>query len=192
MKKYKNRGSKKLIIVLACILTISLGFALLSTTLNINGLINIKTNSWDIHLENLSVTPGSVDAANPAEIGDDNKSVEFSANFQDIGDFYEFTVKAVNDGTVDGTIDDIEFKYYDVEDPTVEIDSEDVPNYVSTSVTLNNTPLEKNHVLEAEEEETYKIRVEYTDNLLEEKDVNSNFNCIMKIIIKYKQKKKTT
>ena len=43
MKKYKNRGSKKLIIVLACILTISLGFALLSTTLNINGLININT-----------------------------------------------------------------------------------------------------------------------------------------------------
>ena len=54
-------------LVTTVVLGITLGFALLSTTLKINGTAGIKSNAWNIHWDDRSVnvTQGSVSATNP-------------------------------------------------------------------------------------------------------------------------------
>ncbi len=51
MKKKKN--SSFVVIALLLIVTISIGYAALSTTLNINGTSTIKTQTWDVHFANV-------------------------------------------------------------------------------------------------------------------------------------------
>ena len=54
MKKKKN--SSFVVIALLLIVTISIGYAALSTTLNINGTSTIKTQNWDVHFANVKAT----------------------------------------------------------------------------------------------------------------------------------------
>lgn len=44
----RNKKQRKVFLYLLIILGISVGFALLSTTLNINGIAGIKSNTWNI------------------------------------------------------------------------------------------------------------------------------------------------
>ena len=58
----KNKKQRKIFLYLLVILGITVGFALLSTTLKINGTASIKSNTWDIHWDNttIDVAKGSV------------------------------------------------------------------------------------------------------------------------------------
>ena len=105
MRRRKNNKIRLLIILL---FGVTVGFAALSTTLKINGVTSIVKNSWDIHFENVVVKSGSVDALVPASIDSSRSIVNFSVQFDKPGDFYEFTVDAVNRGSIDGMISNIE------------------------------------------------------------------------------------
>ena len=63
----KNKKQRKIFLYLLVILGITVGFALLSTTLYINGTAGIKANTWDIHWdqESIQVTENSVVAETP-------------------------------------------------------------------------------------------------------------------------------
>ena len=94
--------NKKYIIIIL-ILAISIGFAYLSTNLNILGNGQVKGNTFDIHFENIQVSDGSVEAATP--VIDSNKTtVNYEVTLNKPGDYYEFTVDVVNAGTLDGMI----------------------------------------------------------------------------------------
>ncbi len=101
---YKKRRKK--IYALILLLTISIGYALLSTTLNINGIAGINKNAFDIHWDrnSVEVTDGSVEGDIPTVTGDNDSIVEFTTELELPGDFYEFEIDAINEGSVDGAL----------------------------------------------------------------------------------------
>ena len=132
MRKYKRKS--KLFLLVLLVLGISVGFALLSSTLNITGLAGIKKNTWDVHWnENSNVeTEGSVEATTPAAVIDnEKKNISFNVELELPGDYYEFTADAKNYGTVDAIIDGIEIKFYDSNDEEIE----NLPGYLKYSFT---------------------------------------------------------
>ncbi len=154
-----NIKKKKYIIILfLLILFLSLGFALLQANLKINGSSKIKGSSWDIHFENLNVTDGSVALSTgdvAATIQSSRTDITYTVTLNTPGDYYEFTVDAVNSGTVDGMVESVTSKLNNQPITTL-------PNYLNYSVTYEtNDEIQINHLLKAGDSEKYKVRIEY-------------------------------
>lgn len=100
MKKKKN--SSFVVIALLLIVTISIGYAALSATLNINGTSTIKTNTWDVHFANVKVTTNTGATVTKAPTITEGKTTEVTYNvaLNQPGSVYEFTVDVVNGGTI--------------------------------------------------------------------------------------------
>ena len=160
MKNRKNKN--KIYLYLLVILGITIGFALLSTTLKINGTAGIKENTWNIHWDDdsIKVTTGSVTASTPSVTTDTSPkdTVEFETQLELPGDFFEFTVDAVNEGSIDGALNLSEnwITYESNNEPTT------LPSYIDFKVTYSdNTTPQSGDILKANRSKTYKIRVEY-------------------------------
>ena len=159
MRKKKNNLLGILIILL---LGLGLGYALLSQDLTINGTTKVKGNNWDIHFNNVVVNPNSVTLStgdSAASINQtDDTLVEYTVTLNTPGDFYEFTVDAVNAGTVDGMIGEVINKL----NGTVISTTNPLPVYLDYTFSYaDGTPVAPNHLLEAGDTETYKVRVEF-------------------------------
>ena len=104
-----NRNNKNIyfLVVLLCLFCISIGYAAINRTLSITGNSLVNQNTWDIHFENLKITGGSAIVTKEPTIENSNLSVDFNIMLNLPGDFYEFTVDVVNDGTIDAMIDSI-------------------------------------------------------------------------------------
>ena len=100
MKKKKN--SSFVVIALLLIVTISIGYAALSTTLNINGTSTIKTQNWDVHFANVKATTTTGATVTKAPTITEGKTTEVTYNvaLNQPGSVYEFTVDVVNGGTI--------------------------------------------------------------------------------------------
>ena len=92
-------------IVMVSVLTLTVVYAALSTTLNINGQAEVSSASWDIHLANVQLNSRSATTTAPAIV--DSKTASFSTTLSKPGDFYEFTIDVVNEGTIDAMIDSV-------------------------------------------------------------------------------------
>jgi len=171
----RNRKKKnRIFLLLIVILTITIGFALLSTTLFINGTASIKGNTWDIHWddESINVASGSVAATIPnvSTATTAKDTVSFEVELEMPGDFFEFEIDAVNEGTVDGALDLAEnwITY------TIGGESSSLPSYMNFSVTYDDGTIpQSGDVLEKRVDQntpgrqTYKIRVEFKSNIEE-------------------------
>ena len=102
----KNK-KKILVILLLLVVGISIGYAALTTTLNINGNTKIEKASWDIHFENLVKNEGSVTATTEASIDSTKTVINYAISLVEPGDFYEFTVDIVNSGSIDAMISEV-------------------------------------------------------------------------------------
>ena len=154
MKKTKRR-TKYLLLLL--ILFISVGYAILQSNLSIIGTTAIQDSKWDIHWNNVVITEGSVNTSNEdkATIDNTKTTVNYNIVLDKPGDFYEFTVDAVNEGTIDGMIDVISSKLNNEEITTL-------PAYLNYSITYSDgVSLQENQELKAGTSETYKVRIEY-------------------------------
>ena len=98
----KGRGSFIAILVLVLVLGISIGYAALSTTLNINGTSTIKTQNWDVHFANVKATTTTGATVTKAPTITEGKTTEVTYNvaLNQPGSVYEFTVDVVNGGTI--------------------------------------------------------------------------------------------
>ena len=152
--KTLQKNNVLIVILFAIAVFMSVGFAVLSTTLNINGQAKVKASSWDIHFENINITNGSVDATKEAIIANESLTfVEYEVELSKPGDFYEFTVDAVNDGTIDALVNLVTL---------TGIDSK----YVNYQVTyLNGQNIKIGDALNAGQKETYKVRIEYIKDI---------------------------
>ena len=134
----------------------------MQSNLNITGTTGINNATWDIHWNNVQVTTGSVTGTNvttPATIDNLKTTVNYNITLSKPGDYYEFTVDAVNSGTIDGMIDTISSKLNNVEITTL-------PNYLNYSVTYSDgAELQANQELKTGTTETYKVRVEYKKDI---------------------------
>jgi len=158
----KNKKRFYIFCLILFTLFIGIGYAYLTTTLSINGTTDIDMNNWDVYFDNIQVTSGSVtgeQVINVPEVGADETSVNFHVNLKEPGDFYEFTVEARNDGTIDAMIDSVSKKLNNVEIVTL-------PAYLNYKVTYeDDIEIEDNHLLAHESVETYKVRVEYRNDI---------------------------
>ena len=162
MRKYNRRKKNNMFLLVLLILGISIGFALLSTTLNINGIAGINKNTWDIHWNENSIveTQGSVTATTPAYVSDTaKKNVTFAVELELPGDFYEFTVDAKNYGTISGLVDDVKVKIYEG-DSTTPLEPGDIPEYLVYSFThIDGSAVQKGEEIKPNESTKYKFKI---------------------------------
>ena len=110
----KERSVKLLIISILFMLIagLTVAFAALSTTLNINGTAYLDAAKWGIKFENLSepVKVGNASVVGTSKI-EETKSAEITGinvNLSTPGDKVTYTVDLVNEGTINAKIDKIE------------------------------------------------------------------------------------
>ena len=170
-----------LLIVVACLI---IGYALLSTTLNILGNTTVSGNTWNIHWANIQVTPGSTTGNTKEATLTNPTKVEFNINLNEPGDFYEFTVDAVNVGTIDGMIDVISTNVYQSNGTTPTT----LPSAITYYITYDDdTPLQRYELLPAHYTDTYKVRVEYKRDIENSELIISNQTYVIKVGIDYIQ-----
>ena len=114
--------------------------------------------------------------------------MEYEVFFEEPGDYYEFTVDAVNEGTLDGIIESI----------TSTVNGEAIttlPNYINYSIKYaDGTEVQVEDELKKNESKTYKIRVEYDKEKITPEVLNamtSDQRYEFSFEVKYVQKVKT-
>lgn len=155
MKKKKN--SSFVVIALLLIVTISIGYAALSTTLNINGTSTIKTQNWDVHFANVKATTNTGATVTKAPTITEGKTTEVTYNvaLNKPGSVYEFTVDVVNGGTIDAKTSAI---------PTLGGNTQ--PTIFNYTVTWSDgTDITANTALAAGTTKTVKVRIEYKKDI---------------------------
>ena len=149
-----NKNNKKIIIV-ALLLIISIGFSIISSSLTINGVSSIKGNTWDVHFENVQVKSGSVTAPIPV-ISASETTVTYNVTLNQPGDFYEFTVDAVNDGTIDAMVETVS---------TTGLAETQQKYLIYQASYQDDSEIIVKHSLKKQSSETYKVRVEYNSEV---------------------------
>ena len=181
----KNKKRDKLFILVIILLGITIGYAALTSTLKINGSTAVTKNTWNIYWDNIAnqdgVTPTTSQIVSE-NANHPNNIVTFSVTFDKPGDYYEFEVDAVNAGTLDAEIIDIEKKYNDTVIP--ETGTSPLPSYLKYEVKYtDNTDISVGDRLDKAEDltsnppvytiRTYKIRVEYDKDAVTNSDINN-------------------
>ena len=92
-------------IVMVSVLMLTVVYAALSTTLQINGQAEVSSANWDIHLDNVVLNSSSATTVAPTIT--DSRTANFTTTLTKPGDFYEFTIDVVNDGSIDAMIDSV-------------------------------------------------------------------------------------
>ena len=150
-----EKGFKTIAVValIIAVLGVSIGFAALSTTLNINGTTTAKSNNWKIEMLNVDNKSGVTPTSQPAISG---TTLNYAVDLNSPGDYYEFTVDVHNDGTLPAKLSAA---------PTVTGTSD----YITHTVTYSDgTDIRKDDTLAVDETKTLKVRVEYKTDLTAE------------------------
>ena len=142
-------------IMLISVLSLTVVYAALSQVLNISGSTEIAASNWDIYLDNVIVRTGSVSANAPSISGNNNLS--FTANLKTPGDYYEFSVDVVNDGTIDAMIDSIV--------KTPELTEEQSKFFKFEATYQNGDPIATKQTLKTKTRTPLIVRVEFRKDL---------------------------
>ena len=171
----------RMTVLVMLLLGISMGYALLTSNLNILGVAGILNPTWDIHFENVQVKSGSVTSPTPT-IDTNKTTVSYSVTLNTPGDFYEFTVDAVNAGTIDGMITEISSTLNNVE---IE---DNLPPALEYSITYDDgVELAENQILSAGDSETYKVKVGYKTDIDPEDLPDTEQTLNLTLTITYQQ-----
>ena len=133
MKNRLNRKQKRFQInrkafILMTVLCMGIGFAFLSSNLTITGNTSVSGNKWNVYFTNVQVSENSVEASVvPTTSGTSTTSIDYTVTLDKPGDFYEFTVDAVNNGTIDAMIQNINMTSLDT----------DMAKYLSLHTNIN-------------------------------------------------------
>ena len=158
MRRTKRSKSKIIVGILSSIvLALTIGYSFLSLNLRISGLAHIGA-VWNIHFDNIQINPDSVSLSvgdSEPEIDENNDcKINYKVTLTP-GDFYEFTFDIVNDGTIDGMIQNMITRIE--EDATSTF-----PSYIDYNVSYSDdVVLETNQQLLSGTTETLKVKVEF-------------------------------
>ena len=168
------------IILILLVVCLGIGYSYLNTELNINGTANINSANWSVYWNNVQVESGSVTASTPT-IDSDKTTVSYTVTLEKPGDYYEFTVDAVNAGTIDAMIETIDSKLNGVT-------MEEVPAYLDYGISYaDDTPLEENQELLHDSTETYKVHIGYSENIEANELPTTNQSLSLELTVTYKQ-----
>ena len=167
-------------IILIAIIFVSVGFAFLTTTVNLNGMANVLPATWDIHFENIHNRKGvqlSAGDSAPA-ISGDGLSIDYSVTLPFPGDYYEFLVDVVNDGDIDAMVDTVVKSNLTTQQK----------KFVDISITYDNEdPLEHGYILLINQTKTLKVKVGYKSDI-SSSDVQEEVTTVpISIVLTYSQ-----
>lgn len=101
----RKRHKSKYLIIILILLFISIGFAYLTSTLEIVGIGHLKKTTWKVYFDNVNILEGESLSSNPPTTSNHNTtSVTYSVNMNKPGDVYNFNIDIVNNGTVDAMV----------------------------------------------------------------------------------------
>ena len=140
---------------MVCVFSLTMVYAALSVTLNITGTTEVVASNWDIHLDNVKVTSGSVSGVDPTITN--GTTATFSTTLTTPGDFYEFTIDVVNDGSIDAMIDGI------TKTPTLTETQAKYLNYIIEY--QNGESINTKQLVEKESFVRLKVRVEFRKDI---------------------------
>ena len=163
MEKQRREKALVIVVLLVVIAGLTVAFAALSSSLNINGTAYLDAAKWGIRFENLSsptrvgkaTTTGTakIEETKSAEITDMNVSLMVP------GDKIVYTVNLVNKGTINAKIDNIE---------KTQLTSEQ-QRYLTFKVTdLNGYEIKQGDILEKGETKKITITIEFIKDLTKE------------------------
>lgn len=158
MKKIRRKVNKPLLyFVFFVFASVTVGYAALSTTLSITGKGTLSKNSWDIHFENLVIVDNGASVVTTAPTIDSTKTkVSFNITLSKPGDSYEFTVDAVNKGTIDAMLSGFSATSL----------TTDQQKYLTYTVTYGDgATISTKDYLKKGTSETIRVRVRFRDDL---------------------------
>ena len=158
MKKIRRKVNKPLLyFVFFVFASVTVGYAALSTTLSITGKGTLSKNSWDIHFENLVIVDNGASVVTTAPTIDSTKTkVSFNITLSKPGDTYEFTVDAVNKGTIDAMLSGFSATSL----------TTDQKKYLTYTVTYSDgATISTKDYLKKGTSETIRVRVRFKDDL---------------------------
>ena len=170
-----NQGKKKrrlednvfvVSIVILLLIVITIAYSLVSTSLNINGITNIRRSEWKVHFDNVRTITGRELIVTPPSIGSDTTIINFAINLEKPDDVYEFLVDAYNEGTVDAKVSSV---------VKAGLSSEQ-EGYVDYKITYSDgTEIQEGDFLGAGERKPLKVYVKYLQLLpLDEDHLDEN------------------
>ena len=177
MKKTKRRLS--VIVLLLLLMSVTIGYSALSSNLYITGTSKISNAKWDVHFDEPTVATGSVTTTNPPELSNEDLSITYSVVLTKPGDFYEFTVDVVNDGTVAAKLNAV---------PTISgvSPAQDVyTNYTFTHA--NGSAVTAGETIAAGSSASFKVRVEFDRNISADDLPESEQTMNLKVEMNYVQ-----
>lgn len=186
MRKKVDKKKKITTIFLLFLFAITVGYAVISTQLKLDGNVAILKQTWDVHFENVQIKSGSVPATvAPASDNATTTVIPYTVSFTNPGDFYEFTVEVVNRGTVDAMADLVTNQAYE-SDGTTPINA---PYLVSSVTYANGLAIQKYNALAVGETKRLRVRVEFNIDNVTRSDLpsESDITVLMKLSIPYVQ-----
>ena len=155
MKRQNRKIQFIILLTLVCLVgTMSIAYAILSTTLNIDGTAEVMDASWNVHFENINVNPNSVPIS---PIITDNDKITFSADLTTPGEFYKFTVDIVNSGSIDAMIESI------IKNPELTADQKKYLRYEVEYI--DGTSINETQLLKSGETKTISVLVSYRNDI---------------------------
>ena len=147
--------------LLLLLILIGIGYAVIRSGLNINGTTHVHSASWDVHFENYQAASGSVTPIIEPSTTGNPTTVTYEVTLTNPGDYYEFTIDAVNNGTLDAMIESFSSKIGDTE-----ITPSTLPPYLSYSATYSDgVELQNKQQLLHNTRETLKLKIAYRDDI---------------------------
>lgn len=158
MEKQKNTQMFVIAILAVAVLTMSVGFAVFTQTLDINGNVTVASSKWSIAFD----TTSYVESDGSVAVSDANRtlsgtSMTYNVTLSKPKDFYEFTVKVKNTGTFDANLTGITMSGLDADKAKY---LKYVITYNGTEYTTDTTELSI-PLAKTTGEATVKVRVEY-------------------------------
>ena len=142
-------------VVLISIFSLTIVYAALFVSLNITGNAEVVASSWNIHLDNVQLNSQSATTTAPSITNATTAS--FSTTLNMPGDFYEFTIDVVNDGSIDAMIDSV------TKTPTLSTEQAKYLNYIVEY--QNGEAISTKQLVAKESFVRLKVRVEYRSDI---------------------------
>lgn len=110
--KKTNWKDMAIIVLIACLTSLSIAYATISATLTISNSLTVKAKNWDIHFENLEQE--SITGSNTAKViktasieEDSTKISGLEVEFNKPGDYVSYTFDIKNAGEIDAILSSI-------------------------------------------------------------------------------------
>ena len=162
-KKEENRNTKGRVVVILPLLLLlvvgtSVAYAALTQTLTARGSTRVTKPEWKIEFANATTTAGSI-ACTPT-INADKTAVTYNPTLTNPGDYCEFTVDVVNNGTIPAKLS---------ADPVLSsVDTATHPYLIYTATYNDGSAIRANDALAVNATKTVKIRVEFKKDITAE------------------------